>query len=73
MRVKLVIQEEHIMLKIEWRDTWLNTLIDAGIAPLKAKDVFRAMYGVDGFDHTKNPVHSAHETLASIANENSSK
>jgi hypothetical protein len=57
------------MLKIEWRDTWLNTLIDAGISPLKAKDTFKAMYGLDGFDNTKNPSHSAHETLALIAKE----
>lgn len=55
------------MLKIEWRDTWLNTLIDAGISPVKAKDTFLSLYGLNGFDNKKNPAHSAHETLALIA------
>lgn len=57
------------MLKIEWRDTWINTLIDAGISSVKAKDTFLMMYGLDGFDNTKNPAHSAHETLLKIAKE----
>ncbi len=58
------------MLKIEWRDIWINTLIDAGISPIKARDTFLTMYGRDGFDTVKNPSHSAHETLAKIAKEN---
>lgn len=57
------------MLKIEWRDRWINTLIDAGISPAKAKDAFMLMYGLDGFDTTKNPAHLAQETLALIAKE----
>lgn len=55
------------MLKIEWRDTWINTLIDGGISSIKAKDTFLMLYGLDGFDNTLNPAHSAHETLLKIA------
>ncbi|MDO9421085.1 MAG: hypothetical protein Q7T66_10510 [Herminiimonas sp.] len=55
------------MLKIEWRDRWINTLIDGGISSVKAKDTFLLLYGLDGFDNTQNPAHSAHETLLKIA------
>lgn len=54
------------MMRIEWRDTWINTLIDAGFSPSTARATYQAMYGDNGPDFNKNPAHEAMAMLGKI-------
>lgn len=54
------------MMKIEWRDAWVNTLIDAGFNARTAKDTYQAIYGQDDPDTTKNPVHEARVAMNNL-------
>lgn len=51
------------MMRIEWRDKWINILIDAGFSVHTARDTYQAMYGQDGPDLTKNAAHEAKAML----------
>lgn len=54
------------MMRIEWRDKWINTLIDAGFSPNTARDTYQAMYGTDGPDLTKNAAQDAKAMLGKM-------
>ncbi len=54
------------MMRIEWEDTWINTLIDAGFSPSTARTTYQAMYGEAAPDFTKNPAQEAMAMLGKI-------
>ncbi|MFC7297550.1 hypothetical protein [Herminiimonas aquatilis] len=54
------------MMRIEWRDKWINTLIDAGFSPSTARDTYQAMYGRDGPDLSKNAAQEAKAMLGKL-------
>lgn len=54
------------MLRIEWEDTWINSLIDAGFSPNRARTIYRAMYGEGGPKYNKNPSQEAMVMLEKI-------
>lgn len=54
------------MMRIEWRDKWINTLVDAGFSANTARDTYQAMYGRDGPDLTKNATQEAKSMLGKL-------
>ena len=54
------------MMRIEWRDKWINTLVDAGFSANTARDTYQAMYGHDGPDITKNAAQEARAMLGKL-------
>lgn len=54
------------MMQIEWRDKWINTLVDAGFSQHTARDTYQAMYGQDGPDLTKNASQEAKAMLGKL-------
>jgi len=54
------------MMRIEWEDTWITTLIDAGFSPSTARATYRAMYKENGPDYNKNPAQEAMAMLGKI-------
>lgn len=55
------------MMRIEWRDIWINTLVDAGFSPHTARDTYQAMYGKDGPDLGKNAAQDAKAMLGKLS------
>lgn len=54
------------MMQIEWRDKWINTLVDAGFSANTARDTYQAMYGQDGPDLTRNATQEAKAMLGKL-------
>jgi hypothetical protein len=54
------------MKRIDWEDTWINTLIDAGFSLRTAKATYVAMYAENGPDFSKDPAQEAMEMVGTI-------
>jgi len=61
--VNLLLKMGLTNMQIEWQNTWINTLVDAGFSIKTARVTYQSMYTDKGPDLAKSAVHEAHAMM----------